>query len=223
MRVLLVEDDALIASGIQDALRRQAYQVDWIADGQQALRGALDNPFDLIILDLGLPTLDGLEVLDQLRKKQNTTPIIIVSARDSTRHRIDGLNAGADDYLIKPFDVEELFARIRVIERRASGAATNHIQLGQLTLDLNSLTVTYQQAEISLQRREFSLLKKLMENPKQVFTREQLEETLYGWTSDIGSNTIDVHVHSLRKKLYPDVIKTLRGIGYRIDPSLSTP
>jgi two-component system, OmpR family, response regulator QseB len=221
VRVLLVEDDELIASGVQDALRRHAYQVDWIADGKLALHAARDNPFDLIILDLGLPNLDGLDVLGQLRKMQNLTPVIIISARDATHHRIAGLNAGADDYLIKPFDLEELFARIRVIERRASGAATNHIQLGQLVLDLNSLAVTYQGKEIALQRREFSLLKKLMESPKQVFTREQLEETLYGWTSDIGSNTIDVHVHSLRKKLYPEVIKTLRGVGYRIDPSVS--
>lgn len=222
MRILLIEDDPLIAQGIQDALKRQAYPVEWIADGQHALHAALDNPFDLIILDLGLPNLDGLDVLNKLRQKQNTTPVIILSARDSTQNRIEGLNAGADDYLVKPFDVEELFARIRAIERRASGAATNHIQWGDLVLDLQGLCIRYKSQIIALQRREFSLIKKLMEHPKQVFTREQLEEALYGWTSDIGSNTIDVHVHSIRKKLYPEVIKTLRGVGYRIDPNIQS-
>lgn len=220
MRVLLVEDDELIAKGVSTALARKAYQVDWISDGRQALNAALDNPFDLIILDLGLPGLDGIQVLEQLRLKQRATPVIIVSARDTTRHRIDGLNAGADDYLIKPFDLEELFARIHAIERRSSGASTNTLTLGSIELDLNSMTVKYQAQDVSLQRREFSLLKKLMENPRQVFTREQLEESLYGWSSDVGSNTIDVYVHSIRKKLYPEAIKTLRGVGYRIDPSL---
>ncbi|HEY1057246.1 MAG TPA: response regulator transcription factor [Limnobacter sp.] len=220
MRVLLVEDDEGIASGVAEALRRRAYQVDWISDGRQALSAALDNPFDLIILDLGLPGLDGLDVLSQLRQKQTSTPTIIVSARDTTRNRIDGLNAGADDYLIKPFDLEELFARIHAIERRSSGASTNVLKLSDVELDLRGLTVRYKGAEVVLQRREFSLLKKLMENPRQVFTREQLEESLYGWTSDVGSNTIDVYVHNIRKKMYPEVIKTLRGVGYRIDPAI---
>lgn len=223
MRILLVEDDESIANGLNEALRRKAYQVDWISNGAEALNAALDNPFDLIILDLGLPDLDGLEVLRRLRQKHNTTPVIVVSARDSTRHRVDGLNTGADDYLIKPFDLEELFARIHAIERRSSGLACNRLTLGALVLDLHSLTVSYQGNPIPLQRREFSLLKKLIENPRQVFTREQLEESLYGWTSDVVSNTIDVHVHSLRKKLYPEAIKTLRGVGYRIDPSLIKP
>jgi two-component system, OmpR family, response regulator QseB len=223
VRILLVEDDESIANGLNEALRRKAYQVDWISNGAEALNAALDNPFDLIILDLGLPDLDGLEVLRRLRQKHNTTPVIVVSARDSTRHRVDGLNTGADDYLIKPFDLEELFARIHAIERRSSGLACNRLTLGALVLDLHSLTVSYQGNPIPLQRREFSLLKKLIENPRQVFTREQLEESLYGWTSDVVSNTIDVHVHSLRKKLYPEAIKTLRGVGYRIDPSLIKP
>jgi two-component system response regulator QseB len=220
LRVLLVEDDELIASGVMDALHRKAYQVDWISDGQQALMAALDNPFDLIILDLGLPGLDGLDVLTNLRRKHNKTPTIIVSARDSIRDRIDGLNCGADDYLIKPFDLGELFARITAIERRASGIATNRLCLGLIELDLNSMVVLYRNEEVSLQRREFSLLKRLMENPRQVFTREQLEEALYGWTAEVGSNTIDVYVHNIRKKLYPEAIKTLRGVGYRIDPTL---
>jgi len=221
LRVLLVEDDELIANGVREALRRRAYQVDWINNGRDALNAALDNPFDLIILDLGLPGMDGLDVLGKLRAQHRLTPTIILSARGTTQNRIDGLNVGADDYLVKPFELEELFARIHAIERRTSGSATNVLRMGQIELDLAGLRVIYNGQEVTLQRREFSLLKKLMENPRQVFTREQLEESLYGWTSDLGSNAIDVYVHNIRKKLYSDVIKTLRGVGYRIDPNLS--
>ena len=220
MRILLIEDDESIARGVMMALKRRAYQVDWIPDGRQGLNAALDNAFDLIILDLGLPGLDGMDVLGKLRERQNLTPTLITSARDTTRHRVDGLNAGADDYIVKPFDLDELFARIQAIERRTTGKASNALTIGELTLDLNALTVHFQAQPVSLQRREFSLLKKLVENPRQVFTREQLEESLYGWTTDVGSNTIDVYVHNIRKKIYPGVIKTLRGIGYRLDPEL---
>jgi two-component system, OmpR family, response regulator QseB len=219
--VLLVEDDELIANGVREALRRRAYQVDWINNGKDALNAAMDNPFDLIILDLGLPGLDGLQVLSALRQHQKNTPVIVLSARGTTQNRIDGLNAGADDYLVKPFELEELFARIHAVERRTSGSATNVLKMGEVALDLAAMTVFYQGNEVTLQRREFSLLKKLMESPRQVFTREQLEESLYGWTSDLGSNAIDVYVHNIRKKLYSDVIKTLRGVGYRIDPEIA--
>lgn len=220
LRVLLVEDDELIAQGVNEALRRKAYQVDWVSDGKQALAMALENSFDLIILDLGLPGLDGLEVLSRLRLKHDSTPVIILSARDTTRNRVEGLNCGADDYLVKPFDLEELFARIHVIERRSSGKASNRLVMGSIEMDLESMEVFYCAKAISLQRREFSLLKRLMENPRQVFTREQLEDALYGWTSEVGSNAIDVYVHNIRKKLYPEVIRTLRGVGYRIDSKL---
>lgn len=223
MRVLLVEDDEQIATGVQSALKRKAYQVDWVSDGKQALNAALDNHFDLIVLDLGLPGMDGIEVLSQLRRKQKQTPVIIVSARDSTQNRIEGLNCGADDYLVKPFDLDELFARIYAIERRVGGSASNMLTLGELSLDLSGQVAYYKGQELQLQRREFSLLKKLVENPRQVFSREQLEESLYGWTSDVGSNTIDVYVHSIRKKTYPEVIKTVRGVGYRIDPVFVNP
>lgn len=220
MRILLVEDDSLIADGVQQALKRKAYQVDWVSDGGQGLSAALDNPFDLIILDLGLPGLDGMDLLTKLRQQNNNTPTIIVSARDSTRHKIDGLNAGADDYLTKPFELEELFARIHAIERRMGGGATNMLTMGDVCLDVQAMTVAYKGEVVPLQRREFSLVRKLMENPKQVFTRDQLEESLYGWVTDVGSNAIDVHVHNLRKKFYPAFIKTMRGVGYRIDPDL---
>lgn len=223
MRVLLVEDDELIASGVKDSLLRRGYQVEWFSDGAHAWAALANNKFDLVILDLGLPSLDGMDLLSRLRQSRSRVPVIILSARDTAKNRIDGLNAGADDYLVKPFELDELFARIHAVERRVSGNANNQIQLGEIILDLDSLQVFYQGQEVLFQRREFSLLKKLLESPRQVFTREQLEESLYGWTSEVGSNTIDVYVHNIRKKLYSDVIKTLRGVGYRIDPSLVEP
>ncbi|NJM32507.1 MAG: response regulator transcription factor [Limnobacter sp.] len=216
MRVLLVEDDELIANGVRQALARKAYQVDWINNGSEALSAAKNNPFDLIILDLGLPVQDGMEVLRMLRQGNNQTHTIILSARDATQDRIAGLNMGADDYLVKPFELEELFARIHALERRMGGAASNVLNWQGVTLNLQTLEVIYQGEVVNLQRREFSLLKKLIENPHRVFTREQLEESLYGWTSEVGSNTIDVYVHNIRKKIAVGLICTVRGVGYRM-------
>ena len=218
MRILLVEDDELLGSGVSDALERAHYAFEWVKDGRAGLAAALDSPFDLVILDLGLPQLDGIEVLKQMRARGIATPVLILSARDTTRDRVLGLNTGADDYLIKPFDLEELRARIHAIERRRSGGATNQLRHGELVLDLAAMTVAYAGTTVELQRREFMLLKKLIENPSQVFSRAQLEESIYGWEGDVESNTIDVHVHHLRRKLYPEVIKTVRGVGYRIEP-----
>jgi two-component system response regulator QseB len=218
MRILLVEDDELLGSGLDDALARMHYAHEWVRDGRSALRAAQSSQFDLVILDLGLPQLDGMDVLQRLRSGGNATPVLILSARDAARDRIVGLNAGADDYLVKPFELEELLARIHVIERRRSGGSTNRLRRGELVLDLGSMSVEYAGAHVALQRREFMLLKKLIENPNQVFSRAQLEEAIYGWDGDVGSNTIDVHVHHLRRKLYPALIRTVRGIGYRIDP-----
>jgi two-component system response regulator QseB len=218
MRILLAEDDELLGSGLSDALGRAHYAFEWVKDGRAALAAALDSAFDLVILDLGLPHLDGIDVLKQMRSRGIATPVLILSARDSTRDRVLGLNTGADDYLIKPFDLEELLARVHAIERRRSGGATNQLRHGELVLDLAAMTVTYAGAQVGLQRREFMLLKKLIENPSQVFSRAQLEESIYGWEGDVESNTIDVHVHHLRRKLYPEVVKTVRGVGYRIDP-----
>jgi two-component system, OmpR family, response regulator QseB len=219
MRVLLVEDDELLGLGLSDALARAHYPHEWLRNGRTALRAALENDFDLVILDLGLPDLDGMEVLDRLRQRGNPTPVLVLSARDSTRDRVAGLNSGADDYLIKPFDLEELFARIHAIERRRSGGATNQIRQGRLVLDLSAMAVHYEGKAVELQRREFMLLRKLMENPTQVFSRAQLEQSIYGWDVDLESNTIDVHVHHLRRKLYSDIVKTVRGVGYRFGPS----
>ena len=218
MRVLLVEDDELLGSGLSDALARAHYPHEWLRDGRTALRAAVENDFDLLILDLGLPDVDGMEVLDRLRQRGNSTPILILSARDAIRDRVAGLNGGADDYLVKPFDLEELLARIHAIERRRSGGATNQIRQGALVLDLTAMSVRYEGKSVELQRREFMLLRKLMENATQVFSRAQLEQSIYGWDADVESNTIDVHVHHLRRKLYSSVVKTIRGVGYRFGP-----
>jgi len=218
MRILLVEDDELLGSGLSDALARAHYAHEWVRDGGSALRIATTSEFDLIILDLGLPELDGIEVLKQIRARANATPVLILSARDATRDRVLGLNAGADDYLVKPFDLEELLARVHALERRRSGVSTNQLQHGKLVLDLGAMSVICAGTSVELQRREFMLLKKLVENPNQILSRGQLEEAVYGWEGDVESNAIDVHVHHLRRKLYPESIKTIRGVGYRIDP-----
>jgi len=218
MRILLVEDDELLGSGLDDALARAHYSHEWVRDGRSALRAAASGDFDLVILDLGLPQLDGMEVLKQIRARGNTMPVLILSARDATRDRVSGLDAGADDYLVKPFALEELLARVHAIERRRSGGSTNQLRRGDIVLDLAAMSVMYGGKAVELQRREFMLLKKLIEGPNQVFSRTQLEESIYGWESEVESNAIDVHVHHLRRKLYPGVIKTVRGLGYRIDP-----
>lgn len=216
MRILLVEDDELLASGLLLALQRVHYIVEHVRDGHSAVRALADNVFDLVILDLGLPGLDGTEVLKAVRSTGNTIAVLILSARDSTRDRIVGLDLGADDYLVKPFDLDELLARIRVLERRRSGLPVNQLQLGALLLDLGNFSVHWKGRPVELQRREFMLLKRLIENPQQVYSRSQLEESLYGWGEGLESNAIDVHVHHIRKKISPSVIRTIRGVGYRI-------
>lgn len=218
MRILLVEDDELLGVGLSDALRRAHYPHEWVRDGPAALHAGLAGGFDLIVLDLGLPGLDGLEVLRRLREGGDATPVLILSARDATRDRVLGLNTGADDYLVKPFELDELLARIHAIERRLSGASVNRLVHGELTLDLDSMTLAYSGQPIALQRRELMLLRKLLENRGRVLSRRQLEEAVYGWDEEVESNAIDVHVHHLRRKLYPEVIKTVRGVGYRVDP-----
>ncbi len=220
MRILLVEDDDLLAAGIRDTLERALYAVEWVADGPHALAALQTNTFDLLILDLGLPGLDGIEVLKRLRAGGTgaATPVLILSARDAAPARVLGLDAGADDYLIKPFDVDELLARVRVLQRRQRGAAVNIIEHGPLRLDPQSLTVTIEGRPVVLQRREFMLLARLLQSPGQVLSRTQLEEAIYGWDAGVESNTVDVHIHKLRRKLYPEVIRTVRGVGYIADP-----
>lgn len=214
MRILLVEDDESLASGLRLALGKAHYVVEHVRDGKNADR-ALGGGFDLVILDLGLPALDGTEVLRLARARGNSVPVLILSARDSTRDRVLGLDLGADDYLVKPFDLDELLARIRVLERRRNGQPVNQLQSGALLLDLANLSVHWKGDPVELQPREFMLLKRLLENPQKVFSRAQLEESLYGWGDGVESNAIDVYVHHLRKKISPEVIKTIRGVGYR--------
>lgn len=216
MRILLVEDDELLASGLLLALTRAHYVCEHVSDGQAALHALADNTFDLVILDLGLPLLDGTEVLKSARNRGIAIPVLVLSARDAIRDRILALDLGADDYLVKPFDLDELFAHIRVLERRRSGLPVNQLQMGGLVLDLASSAVSWNGAPVDLQPREFMLLKRLLENPQTVFSRAQLEESLYGWGEGVASNAIDVYVHHLRKKIAPDVIRTVRGLGYRI-------
>jgi two-component system response regulator QseB len=219
MRILLVEDDDLLGGGVRDALERSRYAVAWVSDGRQALAALRASAFDLVILDLGLPGVDGLEVLRNLRAGGGATPVLVLTARDTAPQRVAGLDAGADDYLVKPFDVDELLARVRALQRRSRGAAVNVIEHGPLRLDPVALSVTCEGRSVALQRREFMLLQKLLESPGQVLSRAQLEESVYGWEGGVESNSLDVHIHRLRRKLYPDVIRTVRGLGYVIDPA----
>jgi DNA-binding response OmpR family regulator len=174
------------------------------------------HDFDLVILDLGLPKVDGLEVLRTVRARPDHTPVLILSARDSAAHRVQGLDLGADDYLTKPFDLDELKARLRVLERRRTGTSTNLLQLGALEIDLNAMRVSWEGRAVELQPYEFKLLRKLAESPSQIFSREQLEASLYGWGEGVESNAINVYVHNLRKKISPQIIRTVRGIGFSI-------
>jgi two-component system response regulator QseB len=218
VRILLVEDDELLGAGIRDTLERALYAVEWVTDGPKALAALQASAFDLVVLDLGLPGLDGIEVLRRLRAGGSATPVLVLSARDTPPERVLGLDAGADDYLVKPFDVDELLARARARQRRLRGAATNVIEHGRLRLDPAALAVTYDGRPVALQRREFMLLLRLLQSVGQVLSRSQLEESIYGWDGVIESNTVDVHIHKLRRKLYPEVIRTVRGVGYIADP-----
>lgn len=216
MRLLLVEDDELLSSGLQLALRQANYTVEQVDTGEAALSALAHNDFDMMVLDLGLPGMDGIAVLKTLRAAGNPVPVLILSARDATRDRIAGLDLGADDYLIKPFELDELLARLRVLARRRNGRQVNQLTLGALAMDMASLSVRWRGEPVELHRLEFMLLKQMAENPLRVFNRAQLEESLYGWGEGSESNTIDVYVHHLRRKLAPEVIKTVRGVGYRI-------
>jgi two-component system response regulator QseB len=213
---LLVEDDDSMSSGLRLALERARYTVERVKDGVEAVGALADNAFDLAILDLGLPRLDGTEVLARLRGGGNPVPVLVLSARDAVRDRIQALDLGADDYLIKPFDVDELLARLRVLERRRAGLPVNQLRLGDLQLDLAGMSVRWKDQEVELQHREFMLLRRLAEYPNKVFSRDELEESMYGWGDGVASNAVDVYVHHLRKKISPDIIRTVRGMGYRI-------
>jgi two-component system, OmpR family, response regulator QseB len=216
VRILLVEDDESLASGLRLALERALYTVEHVRDGCAALEALRHNAFDLAILDLGLPRLDGVDVLTRLRDSGDGMPVLVLSARDAVRDRIQALDLGADDYLTKPFDVDELLARLRVLERRRAGLPVNQLSAGALQLDLAAMSVRWKSREIAVQHREFMLLRRLIEHPNKVFSRQELEESIYGWGDGVASNAVDVYVHYLRRKISPDVIETVRGLGYRI-------
>jgi DNA-binding response OmpR family regulator len=214
MRVLLVEDDEMIAQGLQTALRQAAFAVDWMRDGQSAGTALQTSTFDLVLLDLGLPHRDGIDVLRDLRKRGNATPVIILTARDEIQHRIAGLDAGADDYIVKPFDLDEVTARMRSVLRRAAGRGDPGIQHGDLHLDPVTRRVEREGVPVPLSGHEYAVLEALLQRPGAVLSRTQLEDRLYGWDEPIGSNAVEVYVHGLRRKLGSDVIRTLRGVGY---------
>lgn len=214
MRLLLVEDDELLGDAVKTGLTQFGYVVDWLKDGEAARAALRSESFELIILDLGLPKLSGLNLLQSTRQEGNTTPVIILTARESVEDRVKGLDSGADDYLIKPFDLNELSARIRALARRAQGRADAVLQYKNITLDPAAHSVFVDDVQVNVPRREFSLLLKLLEHHGQVLSREQLMQSIYGWDEDVDSNALEVHIHNLRKKLNAHFIRTIRGIGY---------
>ncbi len=216
MRILLIEDDPLIGNGLQHGLRQEGFAVDWVQDGNAAALALRMTPYGLLLLDLGLPSQGGLMVLKELRQRDDTLPVIIITARDGLPDRVAGLDGGADDYLVKPFALEELLARIRAVNRRHAGRAQTALTVGALRLDPVQHRVWLRDDEVPVSPREFTLLHELMQQPSAVISREQLEERLYGWNEEVESNAVQVHVHNLRKKLGADAIRNVRGVGYRI-------
>lgn len=222
MRILLAEDDPSLGEGIQTALKRAAFAVDWVKDGSGALAAINDGNIDLVVLDLGLPRMDGIEVIRQVRASGGSVPILVLSARERSTDRTLGLDVGADDYLGKPFDTAELLARVRALLRRSAGRAQPTLESGALRLDPARLAATWHGRALDLTRREFSLLRLLMEQHGRPMARETIQRHLYGWEEDVASNAVDVHVHQLRRKLEPGLIRTVRGIGYAIDRLAAT-
>lgn len=217
MKLLLVEDDALLGDGVRAGLKQAGFAVDWVQDGLAA-KVALDSEeYDLLVLDLGLPKLSGMDLLKSVRAKRASLPVLILTARDTVADRVAGLNAGADDYLVKPFDLDELIARLNALLRRSAGQVALTLQHGAIELTPASHQVRLAGTDVSMSAREFSLLHTLLLHTGRVHSREQLEQTLYGWGEEVESNAIEVHVHHLRKKLGSDLIRTLRGVGYVID------
>ncbi|BBT40013.1 MULTISPECIES: response regulator transcription factor [Pseudomonas] len=217
MRLLLVEDDRALGEGICDGLRQEGYTLDWLQDGINALHALRHEPFDLVVLDLGLPRLDGVELLRRVRLDGNAVPVLILTARDATEDRIAGLDAGADDYLIKPFDLNELKARLRALLRRSAGRARLVIEHAGVALDPATQQVSYNGQPVVLTPNEYRLLHELLAQPGKVFTRERLTQLLYGWSEEPESNTLEVHIYHLRKKLFNGLIRTVRGIGYLVE------
>lgn len=217
MRILLVEDDLSLGDGLCVALKREGFTADWLTDGLQAMQAIEQESFDLVILDLGLPRMDGMSILTRIRDKAIGIPVLVLTARDGIEDRVGGLDAGADDYVVKPFDLVEIMARIRAIIRRSKGRAVSLISHGEIELRPDSMQVTYKGNIVSLTRREYVLLSELLSRPGHVFTRDALVQSLYGWGEEVESNALEVHIHHIRKKFYTDLIRTIRGVGYVIE------
>lgn len=217
MSILLVEDDIELAAGLTKALRGEGLVINHVSNGKDALHVLATESHDVVILDLGLPDMDGLEVLNQLRAGQPDLPVLLLTARASLSDKVAGLDLGADDYLAKPFELPELLARLRALGRRVNTAASHVITIADVSLDTSRQTVSVAGDPVELPRREYMLLLALMENSGRVLTRDRLEQSLYSWGEEVASNALEVHVHHLRKKLGPDFIKTVRGVGYRIN------
>jgi len=230
MRLLLVEDDRMIGASLRDALRLEGHAVDWVRDAAAAQGTLASERFDLVLLDLGLPpgppgapTLDGLDVLRSLRGRADSTPVIVLTARDGVGDRVAGLDAGADDYLVKPFELDELNARMRAVLRRHSGRAQPLLAHGGVTLDPATRQVTKDGQPVLLSAREFAVLEALMARPGALLSRAQLEDRLYGWGEEIESNAVSVYIHQLRRKLGADFIRNVRGVGYFVGPASADP
>ena len=216
MRVLLVEDDRMIGESLQRALRQAGYAVDWVRDGRAADTTLASERFDVVLLDLGLPQRDGLDVLRSARARGDRTPVIVLTARDATASRVLGLDSGADDYLVKPFDLEELLARMRAVVRRHAGRAEPAVEVDGVLLDPTTHQVTRAGQPVPLSAREYAVLEALMLRPGAILSRAQLEDRLYGWGEELESNAISVYVHQLRRKLGDSFIHTVRGVGYYV-------
>jgi DNA-binding response OmpR family regulator len=221
MHILLVEDDPLLGDGLRAALDKAGFKVVWVKDGGMALSLLQTHEYAAMVLDIGLPMVDGMEVLGQMRASGNRLPVLMLTARDTTRDKVLALDRGADDYLVKTAEMEELIARVRALVRRSAGGRVGSLVVGNLRLDLSAHTVTMDDQAISLSACEFALLRALLEASGRVLTRTQLEDVLYGWKKNVDSNALEVHIHHLRQKLGQDVIKTVRGIGYTIARSNS--
>jgi DNA-binding response OmpR family regulator len=216
MRILLIEDDPLLGDGLATGLRQSGFAVDWLKDGESALAALQAETFDLAVLDLGLPKLSGMDMLKRLRSRGNAMPVVILTARDGTTDKIDGLDSGADDYLVKPVGIDELAARIRALLRRSMGRAQPVLSHGGVTLDPAARRVEVKGKPVEISAREFAVLHALLSNAGRVMTRGQLEQSIYGWSEEPDSNALEVHIHHLRRKFGADFIKTLRGVGYTI-------
>jgi len=217
MRLLLVEDDEILGEGLVEGLKMEGYAVDWLTNGKLADEALKINSYELIVLDLNLPDMEGLDILKALRTRKDETPVMVLTAKDTVPDRVLGLDSGADDFVIKPFELDEVCARLRALARRNEGRSVPNIEYKGIVLDPASHQVTWNDEKVDLSQKEFEILSFLMSNIGRVISRARLEESLYTWDSDVESNTVEVHIHHLRKKLDPSIIRTVRGVGYIID------